>query len=67
MALSAGCRVIVPDVEAYDAMMGTADLKNLLAHVEAMMRLSNCEAGEFYFPTDGSTRPIKVRTPLRLS
>jgi hypothetical protein len=26
MALSAGCRVIVPDIEACDAMVGTADL-----------------------------------------
>jgi len=26
MALSAGCRVIVPDIEAHEAMVGTADL-----------------------------------------
>jgi len=73
MALSAGCRVIVPDIEAHEAMVGTADLNAyrrseiravqstpLVARSGRLLGMISTHWRKPHRPTERELRPLDV-------
>ena len=73
MALSAGCRVIVPDIEAHEAMVGTADLNAyrrseiravqstpLVARSGRLLGMISTHWRKPHCPTERELRPLDV-------